>query len=129
MEATVRVRRGDIGLVDLRGSEGREKSGVRPCVVVQKDIWNRASPVTIVAPLTHGSSRPRIPRLVVVSAVELGAQEAKDSVVDCGQLRVIDGAVRISRKLGTLAPVVMARIDRGLAASFGLPLDRPPAKP
>lgn len=117
----MRVRRGDIVLVDLRGSEGQEKAGSRPCVVVQKDIWNRASSVTIVAPLTDGKSKARIPKLVAVSASELGAPDAKDSVVDCGQLRAIDSTIRIVRKVGKLPPEVMARIDRGLAASLGIP--------
>ena len=116
----MKVRRGDIVLVDLRGAEGHEKGGVRPCVVVQWDVWNRASPITIVAPLTDSRSKPRISNLVPVSAAELGAPDAKDSVVDCGQLRAIDGATRIGRKVGVLTPGVMTRIDRGLAASLGL---------
>lgn len=117
------IRRGDIVLVDLRGSEGHEKSGVRPCVVVQKDIWNRASSVTIVAPLTDSKDKPRIPKMVLVSAIELGAPDAKDSFIDCGQLRAIDRAIRITRKVGVLSPVVMARVDRGLAESLGLSVD------
>ncbi len=118
----MRKRRGDILLVDLRGSEGHEKAGLRPCVVVQRDFWNRASAVTIVAPLTDGRDQPRIPKLVAIAARELGIPNAKDSVVDCGQLRAIDCDARIAQKLGELSPEIMARIDRGLAASLGLSL-------
>lgn len=120
----VRVRRGDIVLVDLRGSEGREKAGIRPCVVVQRDVWNRATTVTIVAPLTDAQDQPLISRLVPVAAEELGILKAKDSVVDCGQIRAVDSEARIARKLGTLTPNIMARVDRGLAASLGLALLR-----
>jgi mRNA interferase MazF len=121
---TASIRRGDIVLVDLRGAEGREKAGIRPCVVVQNDAGNRTIPVTIVAPVTDAVGKPRIPQLVPVSAKELGAPDAKDSVVDCGQLRAIDSQSRVTRRLGRLEPEVMARVDRGLAESLGLSVNR-----
>lgn len=114
------IRRGDIVLVDLRGVEGHEKAGVRPCLVVQNDAGNRSLPLTIVAPLTDARGKPDIPQLVPVTADELGGYETKASVVDCGQLRTIDVAARVVRALARLGPDAMERVDRGLAASLGL---------
>ena len=59
--ARIEITRGDIVLVDLSGAIGSEHqnhsvSNTRPCVVVQNDGGNKASPVTIVAPITDDGS-------------------------------------------------------------------------
>ena len=46
------IRRGDIFEVDLGEYRGSIQGGYRPCVIVQNDIGNKYSPVTIVYPLT-----------------------------------------------------------------------------
>ena len=116
----MKVSRGDIVLVDLRGAEGSEKVGIRPCVVVQNDRGNFALPLTIVVPITDARSKPRNRVLVPVLSEELGGLDSKDSVIDCGQIRTIDAPIRISRKLGALPASVMKRVDRALAVSLGL---------
>ena len=117
------IQRGDIVLVDLQGALGGEKKNdgainARPCIVVQNDMGNKVSPLTIVAPLTDVKQFKGFPVQVQVSAAELGAQ--KDSVVECGHLRTIDRDQRIQKHLGTLAPAAMARVDVALKASLGL---------
>jgi mRNA interferase MazF len=119
------VKRGDVVDVDLKGAVGVEKmndrtSGGRPCVVVQNDIGNRFSPMTIVAPLTDAGQFKTLPVQVEVRAAELGFAGAKDSVVECGHLRTIDGDKRVRRHLGHLAPVAMRRVDQAIAISLGL---------
>ena len=52
--AKIPVNRGDIVLVDLKGAVGGEKKNdaqisARPCIVVQNDVGNGVSPLTIVA--------------------------------------------------------------------------------
>jgi mRNA interferase MazF len=116
------IKRGDVVNVDLRGAEGGEKQGVRPCVVVQNDGGNRGSPMTIVVPLTDVAQFKGYPHQVRISAAELGPG-GKESVAECGHLRTIDREKRIVGKevvLTALAVEVMTRVDVGLRASSGL---------
>ena len=121
----VPVKRGDIVKVDLSGSKGVEKandatSGARPCVVVQNDMGNRHSPMTIVVPLTDARQNKLLPIQVHVTAAELNFVGAKDSVVECGHVRTIDGDERVLEHLGSLHPDAMKRVDLALAISLGL---------
>jgi mRNA interferase MazF len=81
--------RGDVVQVDLDGAKGVEKQKVRPCVVVQNDVGNRVSPMTIVAPVTDDEQFKNLPVQVFVALGDLGPG-AKDSVIECGHLRTID---------------------------------------
>lgn len=115
----VAIQRGDVVLVDLRGAEGVEKKGKRPCLVVQNNGGNAKSPLTIVAPITGEDQYKGYPTQVKISAAELG-EGGQDSIVECGHLRTIDRDARIDHKLTSLAPDVMARVDAGLKASLAL---------
>lgn len=44
------VRRGDVYLVELDPTRGSELKKTRPAVIIQNDVDNRYSPVTIIAP-------------------------------------------------------------------------------
>jgi mRNA interferase MazF len=118
----VPIRRGDVVHVDLSGALGVEKQKSRPCVVVQNDGGNRASPMTIVAPISDQRQYKRFPQQVMVDAAELGPN-GKLSVVECGHLRTIDRDLRIDRKRGVIAHLpaaTMARVDDALRSSLGL---------
>lgn len=119
--AKLQIKRGDVVKVDLRGAEGGEKEGARPCVVVQNNGGNQGSPMTIVVPLTDVAQYKGYSQQVPVSAGELGPG-GKDSIAECGHIRTIDRDARIVSDvvLTTLAPAVMTRIDAGLRASLGL---------
>ena len=119
----IQIQKGDIVLVDLQGAVGGEKKNdqainARPCVVVQNDMGNRVSPLTIIAPLTDTRQFKNFPVQVLVTAAELGAD--KDSVIECGHLRTIDRDHRIQKHLGRVAPGVIARLDKALKVSLGL---------
>ena len=113
------MKRGDIVMVDLRGSEGNEKLGTRPCIVVQNDVGNSVSPLTIVVPLTDARQDKRLPVQVGVLTADLPFSGSKDSVVECGHIRTIDKS-RISASLGCVSSVVLARIDSALRVSLSL---------
>jgi mRNA interferase MazF len=118
------VSRGDVVLVDLRGAEGSEKQGERPCVVVQNDGGNRGgSPLTIVVPLTDSEHQgKRYKQQVFVSGDKLG-DGGKDSLIECGHLREIDRVARIDEERGVwchLSDDVMAQVDEALRASLSL---------
>ena len=46
------LKRGDIVLVDFEPVKGSEQRGIRPSLIIQNDIGNEHSPLTIIAPIT-----------------------------------------------------------------------------
>jgi len=89
----------------------------RPSLVVQNDIANRYSPITIVAALTSTvDPRPR-PTKVLVKAAEGGL--SGDSMVLLNQIRSVDKR-RLLKRLGKLSPVTLEDVNRALLISFGL---------
>ena len=117
--AKIELKRGDIIYVDLRGAEGGEKQGVRPCLVIQNDIGNTYSPLTIIAPITDQRQLKHLPVQVPVAAADLGAW-AKDSVIECGHLRTIDRDARIQELVGHLPENVMQAVDAAIRISIGV---------
>ncbi len=57
MVAAAAVKRGDVYLIDLSPTRGREIRKTRPCVVVSPDELNAHLQTYIVAPLTTGGHR------------------------------------------------------------------------
>lgn len=96
------------------------RSGSRPCVVIQNNMGNNFSPMTIVAPLTGSDQYKKLPVQVLVTAAELGFVNSKESTVECGHLRAIDRDLRIKACRGTLDANAMTRVDRAIAISVGL---------
>jgi mRNA interferase MazF len=110
--------RGVVLEINLDPAIGSEASKTRPCVVIQNDIGNRFSPVTIVAIITGAENVPKsYPVDVPVKKGEGGL--AKDSVVQCNQIRTVDEA-RFVRTLGRLSPSTMEKVDRALRISLSL---------
>jgi mRNA interferase MazF len=118
--AKLDVKRGDIVYVDLRGSEGTEKQGNRPCVVVQNDRGNQFSPLTIIVPITDPGQYKRLPVQVWVTVAELGDWATKDGSIECGHVRTVDRDARISSVIGHLPEHIMQQVDRALSISIGL---------
>jgi mRNA interferase MazF len=110
-------KRGDVYLVNFDPTLGAEIRKTRPALIVQNDIANRHSPITIVAALTSQFDDPLYPTEVLVRAREGGLQA--DSVVLLNQLRSMD-KLRFIRRLGRLTPATMERVDRALMLSLGL---------
>lgn len=93
-------RRGDVVLVNLSPTTGREIQRTRPCVVVSPDELNAHLGTVIVAPMTTGSHLYpfRVP-------CRFGGR-AGHVVVD--QIRTIDSD-RLVRRLGRLSPVALGK--------------------
>jgi len=100
MVANLAPSRGDVFLVDLRPTRGREIRKARPCVVVSPNELNGSLGTYIVAPLTTGSHPYpfRVPCRF----------EGKDGHVVLDQIRTIDHE-RLVRKLGRLSPTSLVR--------------------
>ena len=52
------MRRGDIYLVSLNPTEGREQRGRRPVLVVSPQAFNEATQLPIICPITSGGTSP-----------------------------------------------------------------------
>jgi len=111
--------RGDVYLVNLDPTIGREISKARPAVIIQNDIGNKFSPVTIIAPISSIKEITRpLPIMIFIKKGEGGLTE--DSYIDCGQIRTIDKDKRLITKFGSLDKSKMNEIDKALKISLSL---------
>jgi mRNA interferase MazF len=86
-------------------------------LVLQNDIANRFSPITIVAAVTSQVADELYPTEVRLRKGEGGLNA--DSVVLLNQIRSIDTR-RLVRRLGRVKPGTMQTVDRAIAISLGL---------
>lgn len=110
-------RRGEVWLVSFDPTIGSEIRKTRPAVVLQNDIGNRWSPITIVAAVSSQFEEPVRPVEVMIRAPEGGL--SADSVALLNQIRSVDKQ-RLVRRLGKLREDTMQRIERALGVSLGL---------
>ena len=109
-------RRGEMYLVSFDPALGAEIQKTRPALVVQNDIGNRHSPLTIVAAVTSNVLR-RGPTGVLVHAPEGGL--TVDSVILLNQIRTIDRRSLVKR-LGVLRSTTMKQVDQAILISLAL---------
>jgi len=81
--------RGMVVDVNLDPVQGHEQGKRRPCVVIQNDIGNTYSTITIVAAITDASHVHRLSKIHVGIKAGVGGLK-KDSVVLCDQIRAVD---------------------------------------
>jgi mRNA interferase MazF len=110
-------RRGEVYLVNFDPTVGAEIQKTRPALVIQNDIANRHSSITIVAALTSKHDERLYPTEVLVRPPDGGI--TTESVVLLNQMRSVDKR-RLLKLLGRLRPATMAEVDRALAVSVGL---------
>lgn len=108
--------RSEVYLVSFDPALGAEIKKTRPALIVQNDIGNQRSPLTIIAAITSSRSR-RGPVGILINAGEGGL--LSDSVVLLNQIRSVD-RYRLLKRLGVLHPHTMQQVDRALKISFGL---------
>ena len=113
-----RPRRGEIYVVNFDPTVGAEIRKTRPAVIIQNDIANRWSPITIVAAITSKSDDERTyPTEVAVQAGDGGLRV--DSVIFLNQIRSVDTS-RLVRRLGVLRTDTVREVDKALLLSLGL---------
>ena len=112
-----RLRRGEVYLVNFDPTIGAEIKKTRPALVIQNNIANRHSPITIVAAVTSKFDERLYPTEVLIRPPEGGVSE--DSVVVLNQIRSIDKA-RLIKRLGALKPTTRQKVDQALQISVGL---------
>ena len=110
-------RRGDIYLVNFDPTVGAEIQKTRPALVVQNDVGNQYSPITIVAAITSKFELPPYPTEVVLEIKDSGLSQP--SAVVLNQIRSVDRR-RLIRRVGRAGPEAMERVDRAIQISLGL---------
>ena len=111
------VVRGEIYLVNFDPTIGAEIQKTRPALIIQNDISNRHSPITIVAAITSKFDGKLYPTEVLITAKEGGL--SIDSVVLLNQIRSIDGK-RLTRRLGKVSEKTLKKVDMALKISLDL---------
>jgi mRNA interferase MazF len=110
-------RRGEIYLVNFDPTIGAEIQKTRPALIIQNDIGNRTSDITIVAAMSSQIKGKRYPFEVTVPANESGL--SVDSRILLNQIRSIDTR-RLVKRLGKLSPERMRDVERALLISLGI---------
>lgn len=95
------IHRGEVYLVQLNPTRGREIRKTRPCVIVSPDELNAHMGTFIVAPLTTGSHAYPFR----VACRFLG----KDGHIVLDQLRTVDRE-RLGKRLGTVTAPTLAKV-------------------
>ena len=111
------VKRGDIWLVSLDPTLGHEIKKSRPAVIIQNDLGNKYSPITIIVPLTSQNLDKIYPIEVFIKKEAPGLD--KDSKVLLNQIRAVDKR-RLIKRLGQLDSETMIKIDEALKISLDL---------
>ena len=111
-------QRGDLYLVEFDPARGHEIQKTRSALIIQNDIGNQYSPVTIVAAITSKLSPTAFPVEVIVAASK-GNGLSVPSAIQLGQIRSVDRE-RLVKRLGTLDAAAMLQVDRALKISLGL---------
>jgi len=112
------VLRGEVYLVRFDPVEGSEVGKTRPALIIQNDVANRTSPVTIVAAISSQFNPSHLyPTEVLIKATEAGL--TVDSVVLLNQIRSLD-KVRLLSLMGKVETQTMFEVDRAMKISLGL---------
>src|SRR3989344_6291120 len=101
-------RRGDVYLVNFDPTLGSEIKKTRPALIIQNDIGNRWSSITIVAAITSYSTPEIYPTEVMIEAGEGGLRSR--SVIKLDQVRSIDKQ-RLKHKLGHIKPNTLTAVN------------------
>jgi len=109
-------KRGEIYLVSFDPALGAEIQKTRPALILQNDIGNLHSPVTIVAAITSNVQRQG-PTSVLVKAPEGGLDV--DSIVLLNQIRTVDKR-RLVKRLGVLRGATLKQVDQAVMISLAL---------
>jgi mRNA interferase ChpB len=91
------MKRGDIYMVSLDPTQGHEQRGHRPVLIISPTIFNEATKLPVVLPITSGGEFARR----IGFAVGLSGTRTT-GVVRCDQPRALDIAARGGRKVEAL---------------------------
>lgn len=111
-------RRGQIYLTTLDPTLGHEIQKTRPALVIQNDVSNRLTHMTIVAPITSTVRFPLNPVHVLIAS-DGSTGLSVTSVALLNQVRAVD-RVRLIKLLGAVDVDTLERIEEAIKISLGL---------
>jgi mRNA interferase MazF len=111
-------RRGEIYLTALDPAIGREIQKTRPSLVIQNDVSNRLSEITIVAPITSTVRFPINPVHVLLMADQQTGLTVI-SVALFNQIRAVDRR-RLIKRLGAIDDRTLTMVDEAIQIGLGL---------
>ena len=117
-EQKVNPRRGDIFLVSFDPTVGHEIKKTRPALVIQNDIGNRYSSLTIVAAITSKISTVLHPVEVIIQPSRSSGLEVL-SAIRMDQISTLDKQ-RLIKRLGVSGASIMHQVDQAIQISLGL---------
>ncbi len=112
------LRRGAVYLCSFDPTVGHEIKKTRPALVIQNDVGNRYSPLTIVAAITSTVSPVPYPVEIVIDPTAANGLDVRSSI-RLDQIRTVDRQ-RLVRRLGVVDAATMAKVDEALKISLGL---------
>lgn len=111
------VKRGDIWLVNLDPTIGFEVKKSRPAIIIQNDIGNKFSPITIIAPITSQNIDSLYPVEVFISSNDSKIKKSSKAMLN--QIRAIDKQ-RLIKKQGVVSKSTMREVGKAIKISLGL---------
>jgi mRNA interferase MazF len=109
-----RILRGEIRWADLNPVRGREQAGLRPVLILSRDVFNERSGTVIAMALT---SQPQKAGFPLTLELETG-QLPKQSWVKISQIRTL-AVERVGKSLGRVAPEELSQVIEGLNEIIG----------
>jgi len=107
------MKRGDIYMVTLDPTEGREQRGHRPVLVISPVEFNEATKLPVILPITTGGEfAKRIGFAVPITGIKT------TGVIRCDQPRVLDLHQRNGRKIDTLPLEILDEVLAKLSTIF-----------
>lgn len=107
------MKRGDIYMVSLDPTEGKEQRGHRPVLIISPTAFNEATKLPVILPITSGGEFAR----KIGFAVPLSGIKTT-GVVRCDQPRVLDLNQRGGRKVDTLPDAILEDVLARVATLF-----------
>ena len=104
-------------MANLESVNGNEQGGIRPVLILQNNIHNKHSPLTIIAPVTSKIYEKEYPTNVFLDKKDSGLN--KDSTILLNQIRAIDKR-RIIKKLSSINKYLLKKVELAIKVSLSL---------
>jgi mRNA interferase MazF len=95
----MKIKQFEIWIADLNPRMGTEAGKIRPVIIIQTDLLNKAHPSTIVCPITTNVKPDSEILRVHLKKTKFGLKEDCDIMID--QVRAIDNK-RLVKKVGAV---------------------------
>jgi mRNA interferase MazF len=110
-------QRGEIYWLDFSPAAGAEMREPHPALIIQNNVGNQVSALTIVAAITSNLRVASLPVGVRIEPSESGLP--RPSVAHLGHIYTVDKR-RLQRRVGHIPEALMQEIDEAIRVSLGL---------